>query len=224
MDETGQAHLSRDGTFSRRTETLVRDMILGGSLAPGERLNEVAISEALGISRGPLREAIQRLVGEGLVTVVSHRGSFVRTFDRGEVEDLYELRTALESHNVRLVCARASDAELAALERLLHDTGDELAASPDVPYPADRDLHSHLIELSRNAALAKVTRDVQHQIFLARRASARKPERAREALAEHEELVAAIVRRDEDTAAELMRRHLGEASRSAVEALGIETD
>jgi DNA-binding GntR family transcriptional regulator len=219
-----QEQLSRDGTFAARTESRLRDMILGGSMDPGERLNEVAIAQALGISRGPLREAIQRLVGEGLVTVIPHRGSFVRSFERSEVEELYDLRTALEMYVVRLVVKRATDAQVAALSAMVTEAGAALEESSDAAYPADRDFHSLLIEVAGNAILGKAAVEAQRQITLARRASASKPARAREALDEHTALMAAIVRRDEDEAAAQMRLHLDHARRSAVEALGIETD
>jgi len=80
--------LSREGTFVQRTEAIVREKILDGSILPGMKLNEVALASALGISRGPLREAIQHLAGEGLVTIVSHRGSFVRTFEALGLRDV----------------------------------------------------------------------------------------------------------------------------------------
>ena len=97
----GSRALARDATFSQQTEVALREMILAGEIAPGERINEVALAGELGISRGPLREAIQRLVSGGLLTVISHRGAFVRTFTPGEIVDLYGLRSALELHAVR---------------------------------------------------------------------------------------------------------------------------
>ncbi|MET3859768.1 DNA-binding GntR family transcriptional regulator [Dietzia sp. 2505] len=224
MKKSASAPLTRDGTFARRTEERVREMILDGTLPPGERLNEVSIAEVLGISRGPLREAIQRLVGEGLLTIVSHRGAFVKTFEPGEVDDLYELRTALETHSVRLVCRRATEEELRELEQLVGEAGEELSQDPARPYPADRDLHTRLTWMSGNDALAAATVEVQRQISLARQTSAKKPDRAREALAEHERLVAAIVDRDEDRAAEILRLHLDKARKSAVDALGITSE
>jgi DNA-binding GntR family transcriptional regulator len=216
-----QTVLSRDGTFSRQTETVLREMILHGTLQPGERLNEVALAQALGISRGPLREAIQRLTGEGLLTVVSHRGSFVRTFERREVEELYDLRTALEMYVVRLVCTRATDEELAELAAMVRDAETAIGQEPGAAYPADRDLHSRLVEIAGNQVLARAAVEVQRQIMLARRMSARAPVRARQALGEHTDLVEAVIRRDEDEAARQMRRHLDEARRSALEALGL---
>src|SRR4051794_27841584 len=106
---TPDMRLAREDTFVNRTEEVLRERILDGTIRPGERLNEVTLAAALGISRGPLREAIQRLTSEGLLTVISHRGAFVRTFSRAEVVELYELRAALELHAVRLACDRASD-------------------------------------------------------------------------------------------------------------------
>ncbi len=223
MNQVSHTRLSRDGTFAQRTEAIVREMILSGSMRSGERLNEVALAQSLGISRGPLREAIQRLVAQGLLRVVSHRGTFVRTFERREVEELYDLRTALEMYVVRLVCARASDEDIEALYSLVGEAEATISSGQDAGYPSDPDLHSRLVELSGNAVVAKAMTDVQRQIALARWASATNPARAREALLEHQDLLVAIVARDEDAAALMMRRHLGEARRSALEALGFDS-
>ncbi|GAB6902217.1 GntR family transcriptional regulator [Kineosporia succinea] len=220
MTDASQNRLTRDSTFSRRTEAVLRDMILDGQMAPGERINEVSLAQALGISRGPLREAIQRLAAEGLLTVISHRGAFVRTFERYQVDELYDLRTALESHVVRLVCQRATDEEVAALGELVRETGAIISASPDAAYPADHDLHTRLIELARNETMGRATLEAQRQIQLARRMSAKAPARARDALGEHQDLIAAIQRRDADRAAALMTEHLDAARRGALDALG----
>jgi DNA-binding GntR family transcriptional regulator len=95
-------------TFSSRAVSVLREMVLSGRMRAGERLNEVELAHALQISRGPLREAIQRLRSEGLLTAVSGRGAFVRTFTIDTLRELYEVRIALETHGVRLA-ARNSD-------------------------------------------------------------------------------------------------------------------
>lgn len=77
-------------------------MVLGGQLAPRERLNEGAIAGTLGISRGPLRDAIQRLSSGGLLRVVRHKGAYVHTLTEQNFRDLYELRIAIEAYAVRL--------------------------------------------------------------------------------------------------------------------------
>lgn len=223
MNDLGaQAQLSRDGTFSQRTEAVLRDMILEGSLPAGERLNEVALANALGISRGPLREAVQRLAAEGLLTVISHRGAFVRTFDKREVEELYDLRTALETHVARLVCERATDEQVEGLVKLVEGAARALTKDPDGAYPSDRDFHAALLAVVGHPAIERALLDCQRQISLARGLSAKDPSRARRAQDEHHALVEAIAARDGDAASSLMRVHLEEARRSAVNALGLE--
>jgi DNA-binding GntR family transcriptional regulator len=219
-----QEQLSRDVTFSRRTEAVLRDMILDGSIRSGERLNEVALAGALGISRGPLREAIQRVAGEGLLTIVSHRGAFVRTFERREVEELYDLRFALEMAVVRLVTERASDKQVAGLTKMLDVTEVQMSSNTDAAYPSDRDLHLQLIELADHPTIAKATIGVQRQISLARSMSAKGPERARQALDEHRSVAAAIASRDGEKAASLMKLHLERARNGALSALGLGPD
>lgn len=218
------ARLSRDGTFSQRTEAVLRDMIIDGRLVPGERLNEVSLAAALGISRGPLREAIQRLSSEGLLRVVSHRGAFVRTFEKAEVEELYDVRAALEMYVTRLVCERASDADIAELRSMIEATAASMTDEPGQTgggYPGERDLHARLLALGGHTEIERVLQETQRQISLARSMSAKAPARAREALAEHEDLVTAIEARDGDKAAAIMRLHLQRACEGAVNALGL---
>lgn len=198
------------------------DMIARGRLAPGGRLNEVALANELGISRGPLREAIQRLVGHGVVTVVTNRGAFVRKFTRPEVDELYELRIALESHIARLVVMRADEAGISRLRADVDRAAAIMADDKDAAYPPDHHFHSLMIELSGNAELGRAAVEVQQKIVLARRTSAQVPSRAREALYEHTAMVDAIADRDPDAAAALMRRHLHHARRGAINALGID--
>jgi DNA-binding GntR family transcriptional regulator len=221
VSDAPSSALTRDSTFSQRTEAVLREMILDGSIPPGERLNEVALASALGISRGPLREAIQRLAGEGLLTIISHRGAYVRTFEKREVDELYELRTAYEMHAARLVCERASNADLAQLDVFLADTGDAMI---DGRYPADRDFHRRLLSLADSGALERAANDIQAQICLARTISASRPVRAKEAFDEHVDIASALQARSADDAARLVREHLDHARRSAMLALGFTED
>lgn len=210
-------------TYSHQTEALVRDMILDGSLAPGERINEVALATELGISRGPLREALQRLAGSGLVTVISHRGSFIREFDRDELVELYGLRIALESYAARLACRRTETADLDDLQELLDQTRTRIASTKSRAYPSDLDFHSRLVGLARNPAVTRTWVETQQKITLARVRSAQQPIRARAALVEHTDLVHAIQTRDEELAARLTMVHLEHSMQSALRALNLDT-
>lgn len=217
MSDGPSSALTRDGTFSQRTEAVVREMILDGSIPPGERLNEVAIASALGISRGPLREAIQRLAAEGLLTVISHRGAFVRTFEKRQVDELYDLRTAIEVHAARLVCERATLEQLEQLDEFVSVTGEAMA---DGRYPPERDFHDRLLSLADSGALERAARETQAQISLARSMSGSRPARAKEALGEHADIVSALQSRSADDAARLVQEHLDHARLSAMTALG----
>ena len=213
--------LERNGTFSRRTEAVIREMILDGSLAPGDRINEVELAGELGISRGPLREAIQRLAGEGLLTVISHRGAFVRTFEPREIVELYELRAALELHAIRLLAARGTDDGRTDVEALLAQPRDRTTTPNEHAYPTEPDFHQRLVMLVDNQALLRSWLEVHRQLSLVRTRSGHEPTRARAADVEHDDIVAALSKRDGERAVALMRAHLTHAMHHALAVLGL---
>jgi DNA-binding GntR family transcriptional regulator len=106
------------GTASLIAEQL-RDLILDGSLQPGEQVNEVHVAARLEVSRGPVREAIQRLVQEGLLDQVRNRGTSVVMLDSEDIADVYQGRLALEREAARLVFERDTDQLLDELEAIL---------------------------------------------------------------------------------------------------------
>jgi DNA-binding GntR family transcriptional regulator len=220
MSETARGReLSRDNTFARRTELVLRNMILDGEISQGERLNEVVLAAELGISRGPLREAVQRLASEGLLTVVSHRGSFVRTFKEREIVELYEVRAALEIHAVRLVCRAAREEDHRELDAMLDETQTAIDDAPGHAYPRELDFHLRLIYLAGNEALKMQALAIHNQLSLARSISAKRPIRARAAVVEHREIVEAIKSEDMHAAMDLLDRHIHHGMRSALSAL-----
>lgn len=216
--------LERNGTFSRRTEAVIREMILDGSLAPGDRINEVELAGELGISRGPLREAIQRLAGEGLLTVISHRGAFVRTFEPREIVELYELRAALELHAIRLLTERASDDGRTDVEAVLASTRDGMPTPKGHAYPAEPDFHQRLVMLVDNQALLRSWLEVHRQLSLVRTRSGQEPLRDRASGLEHDDIVAVLSKRDGERAVALMRTHLTHAMHHALAVLGLTDD
>jgi len=205
-------------TYTSLAETAIREMVLDGRLAPGARLNEVVLAHTLQISRGPLREAIQRLASQGLLQVVSHRGAFVRSFGRDELADLYDLRIALETHAVRVGVQRATDGEIAELREVLEATQRILASRPS-RYPSDLDFHRRLVELAHNPVITAAFASALVQIGLARSRSSSDPARARVALADHLEVLTHVVERDGHRAAASLRRHLEGALANALTVL-----
>src|SRR5919202_528505 len=106
-------------TLWQRVHERLRDQILSGDLEPGTELTEVALSEQLGVSRGPIREALGRLASQGLVTVRPRRGAVVRSLSKEEFVELYQVREALEVMAVKLAVPRLRAEDFGALEELI---------------------------------------------------------------------------------------------------------
>ncbi len=221
MSEGRRAPISRSGnSFADQVERTLREQILRGRYAPGGRLNEVEISTELGVSRGPVREAMQRLSRDGLIELRAHRGAFVRALGPGEVRDLFEVRRALESTVARLAAMRATDAQRAELRALLEAAdpdGDELHA--DERFQGRRDVHALLADAAGNAALASHVGLVNQELRLLRAQSGEERVRAHDAVEEHGALLEAVLSGDGDRAAAAMAEHLDHALRHALQAL-----
>lgn len=192
--------------FSDDVARILRERILSGDLEPGTRLNEVHLAEQYGISRSPIREALQALSGEGLVTFVAGRGAFVGGLTAEEVRELGQVRAALESHAARLVAEDSSPASLAALEGSI--VVDESAGDVD-------DFHATLLRLSGNQRLEQLGLSIVSQLRLARSQSATRAGRVAEAVDEHRAVLEAIRSADPDGAARAMRDHVARATASA---------
>ncbi len=215
----GGAVIPRSGnSFSDRVERALRDRILHGEVAPGERLNEVEIAAELGVSRGPIREALQRLASDGLVELQAHRGAFVRRLGPGEVRDLFEVRLALETTVARLAAQRATDAQRADLDALVRAGGDPIGHA-DVRFQGARDLHARLAEATGNTALIVHVTLVNQELRLLRTRSGEVPARAEHAVAEHAAIVAAVRAGDAEGAAAAMDAHLRSALGHALSAI-----
>src|SRR6476661_9145774 len=111
-----------------RVRDLLEEAILEGDLKPGERLRAEALAQRFGTSRTPIREALLQLEGQGLVEVEPNRGAVVRTFDRDDLMDLYEVRALIEPHAAARAATRISDADIERL-RALCDDEDQIVAN-----------------------------------------------------------------------------------------------
>src|SRR6516225_1665491 len=118
-DQTSSAGRLENLTLWQRVHDHLREEILAGRLPAGTELQEVALAAELGVSRGPLREAIGRLAAEGLVTVRPRRGAVVRSLSKQEFLEAYQVREALEMMAVRLAVPRLEQAHFERLESLV---------------------------------------------------------------------------------------------------------
>ena len=198
----------------------IRAAILDGKFELGQRLVETELAEQLGVSRGPIREALRLLAAEGLVVINVHRGTFVVEPTVADVEEIYSLREALEVLAVQRVVRLASDDELAELvesvRRFQAATREER-----IERLVDENMkfHSRLFSLARHGRLSQVWSTLESQLHLC---NSMELERSRPSSArpfdDHIKILDAIQRRDEEEACRLMSRHIQDAAQVAREA------
>src|SRR6185503_19698841 len=196
-------------TLWQRVYDHLRTEILTGRLEPGAELAEVALSEQLGVSRGPLREAIGRLATEGLVTVRPRRGAVVTPLSKEEFLELYQVREALERMAVKLAVPLLQPDDIAALQALI----DEMAARADrndvaAFFEANGAFHARLVDASGNTRLRDLYRQLLDQLGRYRRQSLQLRGNLQRSVAEHAAILRAAKRGDAERAAHLMSEHI----------------
>ena len=217
--------LDDDNTLSGRTTVALREAIVNGSIQAGEKLNEPKLAEQFSVSRGPLREAIRRLVSMGLVEHKPHVGASVVTLEPKRIAQLYELREALEGLAARLAASRMNHDEIAELRHLLevHRQHCENNAGEYMQVEGDFDFHYQIIKGSGNPLLVhQLCDELYHLIRMIRFQTSRFKSRPKRALIEHEQLLIALENRDPELAELLMRRHISRAKHSIIEFLSTE--
>jgi DNA-binding GntR family transcriptional regulator len=196
-------------TLWQRVYDHLREEILAGRLKPGAELAEVALSEQLGVSRGPLREAIGRLAAEGLVTVRPRRGAVVRSLSKEEFLELYQVREALETMAVRLAVPRLVADDFATLQGLI-DTMANHAERGEIAefFEANVAFHGHLFAASGNGKLLELYRQLLGQMGRYRLRSLTLRGNLQRSVAEHAAILRAAKRGDVERAAHLMSEHV----------------
>lgn len=188
----------------------IEDRIVSGAIAAGTRLNEMALAQALGTSRGPLREALRALGQAGLVRVEKNRGVFVRQLSLAEALEFYELRTALEGLVGRLAAQRIARDELANLRDLVRQMHRAQRAGDAGSYfGLNLRFHDGLARAAHNDALLASYRGVVKQLDLFRRTTiTRVPGHLEPSTSEHEAIAAAVAAGDAGRAERLLAAHV----------------
>ncbi|SEK93362.1 DNA-binding transcriptional regulator, GntR family [Bosea lupini] len=187
----------------------LRDMIIEGRLGPGQRINEGAVGAQLGVSRTPLREAIKTLASEGLVEIQPAKGAIVRKFSAGDLLQILEVLKTLEQLGGRMTCAQASDETIAAI-KALHDEMMELYRTRNRLdyFKLNQAIHSAIVAASGNDVLVEMHGTLQARIKRLRFIGNEGPEKWAGAVAEHEEMIAALLKRDGDALAVIIGKHM----------------
>jgi DNA-binding GntR family transcriptional regulator len=202
--------------------------IISGALEPGSRLSEQGLAASLGVSRGPLREAIRRLEGRKLLERTPNIGVRVAALSLKDLNEILQIREALEGLACALAAENMTEAEIAGLKKLLDDHERQKSVQEGKGYyqeSKDFDFHFRIVTGSRNERLAQMLLgDLYYLLRIYRYKSSTKPGRAMKALQEHKEVVAAIEARDPVLAEQKMREHLRNARLYVEEQLAAQAD
>lgn len=189
----------------------LRQAILTGQLKPGERLMEVPLSERLGVSRTPIREAIRKLELEGLVTMVPRKGAQVAQISAKDLKDVLEVRASLDSLAVELACERISDEQLKML-RAACDQFEKVASAkkPNVTSitQADVALHDVIVRATGNKKLQQMISNLSEQMYRYRFEYIKDSSYHALLIKEHERIYESIKNRDKKSAVAEATAHI----------------
>lgn len=200
--------IQRQGLYDAVADR-IRSQIVEGRLEPGARLNERVLCEQMGVSRTPMREAIKKLAGQGLITLEPNRGAVVHRLSTSEVAAAFEVIAMLEAMSGQLAAERASDDEVAHISALQAEM-ERAHRAEDLPayYRVNAQIHSALNEAARNPVLEEVFRSVNLRLQSLRFRSNLDREKWDAAVVEHAEIVKALAARNGPLVGELLRNHL----------------
>ncbi|MGW8377549.1 GntR family transcriptional regulator [Streptomyces sp. ODS28] len=198
--------LERPGPLRERVYGALLELITTRSLKPGQHLVESELAQQLGVSRQPVREALQRLNTDGWVDLRPAQGAFVHEPTEEEADQLLTVRTLLEAEAARLAAAHADEEGTAALEELC-ERGEAAVAADEVDavVEANAAFHAKVIQLAGNAVLAELAAQVDRRVRWYYTPVAR--QRGAQSWIEHRELIAAIAAGDGERATAVMREH-----------------
>jgi len=203
----GESH----SPLTRMVVDTLRDRILSGAAAGGERLVEGRLSEELGVSRMPVREALRQLASEGLVTIEPRRGAAVTQFNEDQVREVVEVRATLEGLNARLAAKRHDAAKIKELESILAE-GMAVAETADTLTLTrlNQRFHDALANIAANSVLRDIMRSLRDRTALL--FAPLNTGRGKQTWEEHAAILRAVIDGDAELAELLATRHVYSAA------------
>jgi DNA-binding GntR family transcriptional regulator len=187
----------------------LREKILAGEYAPGHRLKTRQLAEEFGTSEIPVREAINQLASTGLVTIIPHVGAMASPISSHDLEEIFQIRTALESLATKLAAPRLSSADFDELERLNYALKDavDAGAEPDTLNRLNRAFHMRIYQVSENHRLIHMIEDLWNHAGRYPAPLTGQNDATYQSVREHQEILAALKAGDATRAAELTIAH-----------------
>ena len=206
-DALADAPIARTSLHGEVTARL-RDLIVEGRLAPSERIQELEVAKALGVSRTPVREALKVLASEGLVELLPLRGAVVKAFTPKDAQDMLAMIGLLEDYAGRAACAASND-EIAAITalhaRMRHHF--EKRERPEY-FVLNQRIHNAIVDAAHNATLSALHVNVRARMRRIRYIGNHAPDNWNAAMAEHEEMMLALNARDGERMGRAMATHM----------------
>lgn len=198
----------------------LREAILRGDLQPGERLMELQLAAKLGVSRTPIREAIRMLEQEGLAVTVPRKGAEVAKMTLKGMEDVLEIRGALDELASQLACERITEEQLVRLDARKQDFIESLK-SGDVKLIAEADVNFHdvIYEATGNPKLVSLLNNLREQIYRYRVEYIKKVENHPILIKEHEAIYQSLLNRNQEEAQLAIREHVGNQATAVKEVI-----
>jgi len=195
----------------------LRDRAMRYDFRPGERINEQSLGRELGVSRPPLREALNRLAAEGFLDFVMNKGFIRKSISVDEVFNLYQVRIALERRAVFLAVKTAADEEIAAVQTYWQEVmrrADDMKVGDLLL--ADEEFHRRLAALAHNKELSSFLEQVTRRIHIARHIEIEQTDWNTAAFEAHANLIALVAKRDLDAALAALTKHIDMSLKRAV--------
>lgn len=198
----------------------LREAIRNGVLKPGERIMEIQLAEELGVSRTPVREAIRKLELEGYVVMMPRRGTYVANMSIRDINEIFEIRTALESLSNGLAAEHITDEELEHLQRLLVIIGGYIKdGNIEKIVETDIEFHDLMYHAARNHRLVGIISNLRDQLTRFRTLSMSYPGRLEATLDEHRTIVEAIANGDRKAASKAAEQHMENSEKTLLKAM-----
>ena len=204
---------TQTGSLRGKVFIQLQNDILNGLYQPGDNLIETKLSEELGVSRTPVREAIRQLELEGLVQSIPNKGAIVKGISAQDIEDIYTIRMLIEGLAARWAAEKINDEELKELREAV-DLEEFYTLKNDVSHLLlfDSRFHDIIFKASKSKPLMHTLSTFHHYVQRARNISLNNPERARLVLEEHKAILQAIMEHDAEKAEKLTTLHVRNAS------------
>src|SRR5690606_27230354 len=193
--------------LTKLVTSAIRERIMNGDIALGTRLVEGRLSEELGVSRMPVREALRELAAEGIVTIEPRRGASVTIFSDEQKRELVEVRATLEALNAKLAAKRHDPRQIAKLEKILAE-GHQLTETEDISRLVSMNFRFHeaLANVGGNALLQDMIRQLRDRTALLFLPVSKR--RVRQNWQEHAAILRAVINGDGELASLLAARHV----------------